>query len=142
MKNFTAIQENDPRNDEKACFAILQKMEMRLRKQKISEKDVWDFYKQEYQVETRKKFTAEQWCMIRARLSAAQNHPLLFDVLVKNVMKLKEKIRQTAIEQQKAEGGQHKSPMPDPYKEVEGLYNQEFENALEEFKASLENSRF
>ena len=67
----------------RAAFAAMRRLAPLLKQQGSSEKDLWDGIKRAARVESRSKFTPENWAIVAARFNAALRSPQLLASLIK-----------------------------------------------------------
>ena len=61
----------------RACFAAARNLSKKLKRAEISQDDLWQWIKNEYNVESRKQLESHQWAAISAELNACvRDHKL------------------------------------------------------------------
>ena len=81
----------------RASFACLQKLTPRIT-HKVSQRDVWDYIKDRYDVTSRSNFSVQQWARISAEFNAADRNPSLLKSLIHEAWQHRENNRRTLNE--------------------------------------------
>ena len=69
----------------RGCFGILAELKDRLAGEGLTDEDVWNYVKNYYKADSRKKLTRTAWTELVTRLAETQNNPQAFDNLVRRV---------------------------------------------------------
>ena len=81
----TGVNPIDSGKHRRSAFAALGEMEHLLNDDGITADDVWSFFKDTYNVSSRKHLTAEQWSIVATRLQGAKRELLLLQKLVDEI---------------------------------------------------------
>ena len=82
--------EPPPKDDAqmKRCFAIAKNLESNLADNNISQRNLWNWVRIRYQVDSRTEMTASQWSELAAELDAAERTPVKLNELINNLCDL------------------------------------------------------
>ena len=72
----------------KRCFAIAKNLESNLADNNISQRNLWNWVRIRYQVDSRTEMTASQWSELAAELDAAERTPVKLNELINNLCDL------------------------------------------------------
>ena len=82
---IATYEQPDPSRDRRSAFAAMNELKPALSEDGITDEDVWGFFKDTYNVSSRKHLTAEQWSIVATRLQGAKRELLLLQKLVDEI---------------------------------------------------------
>ena len=86
--NWTEYRRTDKKASEvhrRSCFACVRAFVPTLKRHRLTEADLWDAMKDEYNVASRSELDTPQWASLSATFQAAKRDAVLMNVLIKRV---------------------------------------------------------